>query len=138
MNIDYINFLPPNGNIETKPVLKKAAEAHRYLAELKGIANTIPNQNILIDTLSLQEAKESSAIENIVSTFDDIYQSNAVANNYISSSAKEVHAYSKALKVGFELIKKKMAYSQQVIFLKYRAILKIIMLVSGNYPGQFY
>ena len=106
MNIEYINFLPPNGNIETKPVLKKAAEAHRYLAELKGIANTIPNQNILIDTLSLQEAKESSAIENIVSTFDDIYQSNAVANNYISSSAKEVHAYSKALKVGFELIKK--------------------------------
>lgn len=106
MNIDYINFLPPSGNIETKLVLKKAAEAHRYLAELKGIANTIPNQNILIDTLSLQEAKESSAIENIVSTFDDIYQSNAAANNYISSSAKEVHAYSKALKVGFELIKK--------------------------------
>ncbi|MFM9945869.1 MAG: Fic/DOC family N-terminal domain-containing protein, partial [Bacteroidia bacterium] len=105
MNTD-IGFLPPKGNMETKAVLKMAAEAHRHLAELKGIANTIPNQNILIDTLSLQEAKESSAIENIISTFDDIYQSNALTNNYISSAAKEVHAYSKALKVGFELIKR--------------------------------
>lgn len=99
-------LLPPKEILETKAVLKKAAEAHRYLAELKGVANSIPNQNILIDTLSLQEARESSAIENIVSTFDDIYQSNAAANSFISSAAKEVHAYSKALKIGFELVKK--------------------------------
>jgi len=100
-----IGFLPPPGNIESKAVLKKTAEAHRYLAELKGVANTIPNQQILIDTLSLQEARESSAIENIISTFDDVYQSNAAAGIFASSMAKEVHAYSRALKRGFELVK---------------------------------
>lgn len=101
-----IQLLPPTENIETKAVLKKAAEAHRYLAELKGVAHSIPNQNILIDTLSLQEARESSAIENIISTFDDVYQSNSNSNTFISQAAKEVHAYSKALKVGFELVQK--------------------------------
>lgn len=42
--------LPPNIEIETKLVLKQAAQAHRYLAELKGVAKTIPNQKILINT----------------------------------------------------------------------------------------
>lgn len=101
-----IKLLPPNGAIESKAVLKKLAEAHRYLAELKGIANTIPNQNILIDTLSLQEARESSAIENIISTFDDVYQSREAGNSFVSPAAKEVHDYSRALKIGFDLVKK--------------------------------
>lgn len=101
-----ISLLPPLENLETIPVLKKTVEAHRYLAELKAIAQTIPNQNILINTLSLQEARESSAIENIVSTYDDVYQSNYERNTFISTTAKEVHAYSKALKIGFELVEK--------------------------------
>lgn len=101
-----IKLLPPDGMIESKAVLKKVAEAHRYLAELKGVANTIPNQHILIDTLSLQEARESSAIENIISTFDDVYQSREAGNAFVSAAAKEVHDYSKALKVGFDLVKK--------------------------------
>jgi Fic family protein len=104
--MSQIELLPPKTNIETKAILKKVAEAHRYLAELKGVARSIPNQSILIDTLSLQEARESSAIENIISTFDDIYQSNSQNDTYISYAAKEVHAYSNALKVGFELVKK--------------------------------
>ncbi|MEO6130504.1 MAG: Fic/DOC family N-terminal domain-containing protein, partial [Saprospiraceae bacterium] len=66
--MSHIPFLPPP-DIETKAVLKKVAHAHRYLAELKGLAARIPNQEILIDTLGLQEARESSAIENIISTF---------------------------------------------------------------------
>jgi len=106
MNLTKIELLPPKGEIETKAVLKKTAEAHRYLAELKGRAHSIPNQNILIDTLSLQEARESSAIENIISTFDEVYLSNYNSKSYVSSAAKEVHAYSKALKTGFELVKK--------------------------------
>lgn len=101
-----LTLLPPKENLETKAVLRKAAEAHRYLAELKGAANSIPNQSILIDTLALQEARESSAIENIISTFDDVYQSNSASHSYVSSAAKEVHAYSNALKIGFELVKK--------------------------------
>lgn len=101
-----MELLPPKGDIETKAILKKVAEAHRHLAELKGVAHSIPNQNILIDTLSLQEARESLAIENIISTFDDIYQSNSKNEIYISATAKEVHAYSRALKIGFDLVKK--------------------------------
>lgn len=61
-----IALLLPTDEIETKAVLKQTAEAHRYLAELKGVAASMPNQSILIDTLSLQEARESSAIENII------------------------------------------------------------------------
>ena len=58
--------LPPRDDLETPDVLRLAALAHRRLAEVKGKAFSIPNQAILIDTLSLQEAKASSEIENIV------------------------------------------------------------------------
>ncbi|MEI7628110.1 MAG: Fic/DOC family N-terminal domain-containing protein [Bacteroidota bacterium] len=71
------------------------------------MTRSISNQTILIDTLSLQEARESSAIENIISTFDDIYQSSSQNDTYISYAVKEEHAYSKALKIGFEMVKKK-------------------------------
>ena len=98
-------ILPSPDVIETRNVLRKVAEAHRYLAELKGLADKIPNQEILIDTLGLQEARESSAIENIISTFSDIYQSDVESNTFISPAAKEVHAYANALRRGFELVK---------------------------------
>jgi hypothetical protein len=61
-------LLPPSIQLETPAVLKKAARAHRFLAELKGRCRAIPNQGILISTLALQEAKDSSEIENIVTT----------------------------------------------------------------------
>jgi len=66
--------LPPDADLETKAILKKTASAHRYLAELKGISASIPNQGILINTLALQEAKDSSAIENIITTHDDLFR----------------------------------------------------------------
>lgn len=110
-----ISLLPPVGDVETKTVLRKTAEAHRYLAELKGIAGTMPNQNILIDTLSLQEARESSAIENIISTFDDVYQSNDQSKSFASAAAKEVHAYSRALKKGYELVKAQGLLTNKII-----------------------
>lgn len=93
--------------IETRKVLKKLASARAALAELKGIAATIPNEQILIDTLSLQEAKDSSAIENIVTTHDELYQSNVVKSTYSSAAAKEVHKYAEALKSGFAEVRKK-------------------------------
>jgi len=65
--------LPPEG-LETISVLKALAPAHRYLAELKGAAQSIPNQGILIDSLALQEAKASSEIENIVTTHDELFR----------------------------------------------------------------
>jgi Fic family protein len=98
--------LPLKIDVETKAVLKKAAAARGALAELKGIITSIPNENILIETLSLREARESSAIENIISTLAEVYQSNLFAHQFASPAAKEVHQYADALKTGFALIKK--------------------------------
>jgi Fic family protein len=96
--------LPLAIDVESKAVLKRLPKAHAALAELKGIASTIPNQVILINTLGLQEAKDSSAIENIITTHDDLYKSGLNIETVKSLSAKEVQNYISALKVGFELV----------------------------------
>ncbi len=88
---------------ETVAILKKMAAASRQLAELKGVAATIPNQGILIDTLFMQEAKESSAIENIVTTHDELFKQNLFPEIQ-NLAAKEVKRYVEALRVGFELV----------------------------------
>ncbi len=81
--------LPPQGELETKAVLKLASIAHRFLAELKGRAAAIPNQGILIETLSLQEAKASSEIENIIITQDEIFKATLFTENPSFAVAKE-------------------------------------------------
>jgi hypothetical protein len=53
-----LESLPVRTDIETKAVLKQSIIAHRYLAELKGVSATIPNEQILINTLTLQEARD--------------------------------------------------------------------------------
>ena len=93
-----IPMLPLSIELETRAVLKKLAKAHNALAELKGISLIIPNQSILINTLSLQEAKDSSAIENIITTHDELYQSDASTKQFASSEAKEVYNYAAALR----------------------------------------
>ena len=98
--------LPFAQDPESKAVLKKLTLAHKALAELNGVSETIPNQVILLNTLSLQEAKDSSAIENIITTHDELYSSDFDAQHFSSTAAKEVHNYATALKQGFERIKK--------------------------------
>lgn len=100
-----LELLPFPQEIETTAVLKKLARAHQALAELKGVAASIPNEGILISTLSLQEAKDSSAIENIITTHDDLYRSDSVARLFASVAAKEVHNYASALHHGFQQVK---------------------------------
>lgn len=90
---------------ETRAVLKKAAEAHRYLAELKGVAATIPNEEILINTLTLQEARHSSEIENIITTQDDIYRALVADEASVSPETKEVQDYATALRAGFRQVR---------------------------------
>jgi Fic family protein len=101
-----LRLLPDIGEIETRTVLKKLARAHQALAELKGVAATIPNQGILISTLSLQEAKDSSAIENIITTDDELYRSNSATLQFVTTAAKEVHSYATALRNGFERVER--------------------------------
>ncbi|MCC5812051.1 MAG: Fic family protein [Ectothiorhodospiraceae bacterium] len=90
---------------ETRTVLKKAAEAHRYLAELKGVAATIPNEEILINTLTLQEARHSSEIENIITTQDDLYRAVVADDASVSPETKEVQDYATALRAGFRSVR---------------------------------
>lgn len=98
--------LPLKKDIETKEILRATISAHRTLAELKGIANSLPNQKIVINTLVLQEAKDSSEIENIITTYDEIYRSD-ISDSFINSDIKEVQNYKDALNLGFEIIKTK-------------------------------
>lgn len=90
---------------ETRAVLKKAAQAHRYLAELKGVAATIPNEEILINTLTLQEARHSSEIENIITTQDDLYRAAVADEASIDPQTKEVQDYATALRAGFRSVR---------------------------------
>jgi Fic family protein len=87
--------------------MKKTALARSALAEMKGAALSIPNQSILINTLSLQEAKDSSAIENIITTHDELYQADYLKNQFKTIASKEVHKYAEALRWGFETVKEK-------------------------------
>jgi len=101
-----IPTLPLQIDLESKTVLRQLNQANKKLAELKGVALTIPNESILINTLILQEAKESSAVENIITTHDDLYKADAGLTAFaVSSSTKEVVLYSDALKRGFDLIR---------------------------------
>lgn len=97
--------LPLNIDFETKAVLKKLAGAHRALAELKGVAQTMPRQDILINTLAFQEAKDSSEVENIVTTHDELYKGSLGLDKFVSPATKEVQNYVAALKRGYELVK---------------------------------
>ena len=90
--------------VETPAVLRKLAAASRQLAELKGVAASIPHQGILINTLGMQEAKDSSAIENIVTTHDELFRDAAFPEDAANPAAKEVLRYRQALRIGYEAV----------------------------------
>ncbi len=99
--------LPPKTEIETTRILRKVAKARAALAEMKGIGATIPNQAMLINSLTLQEAKDSSAIENIITTQDELFIAFATQEKNLDPQVKEVLSYREALWLGYELVKKR-------------------------------
>ena len=100
--------LPLPYDLETKDILKQVNKATRKLAELKGVAQTIPNERILISSLTLQEAKDSSAVENIVTTQDDLYRAGLDINHqFINAATKEVLYYREAINEGFRMVRNK-------------------------------
>jgi Fic family protein len=104
-----MNAVPPldalsAARFERPDILKKLASASRALAELKGVAESIPHQGILINTLGLREAKDSSAIENIVTTHDELFREEVFPGSPGSAAAKEVQRYRQALRVGFDAV----------------------------------
>jgi Fic family protein len=90
---------------DTPAILKRLTSASRKLAELKGIAASIPNQGILINALGLQEAKDSSEIENIVTTHDELFKDEVLPEAFANPAAKEVLRYRQALHLGYKLVR---------------------------------
>ncbi|WP_086251023.1 Fic family protein [Campylobacter devanensis] len=108
--------LPLGIDLETKEILKQVNLANKALAELKGVAHTIPNEGVLINSLVIQEAKESSEVENIVTTHDEIFQADLSVSNYaVSSAAKEVMNYREAMLEGFSRVKENMLLTNNII-----------------------
>ncbi|KCV16355.1 Fic/DOC family N-terminal domain-containing protein, partial [Bordetella holmesii] len=85
-------------------MLKACIEARAALAELKQAAELIPNQAMLINTIPLLEAKDSSEIENIVTTTDQLFQY-AQGHDNADPATKEALRYRTALHQGFQSLK---------------------------------
>lgn len=124
---DFLKKLPPDVELETKNVLKQLTKSHRALAELKGYADMIPNKNILINAITINEAKDSSEIENIVTTHDELFKVMS-GENYQSPAAKEVVKYRAAIWKGYNLINEKE-------FLSINMIIEIQNLIESNRAG---
>lgn len=103
--LQSLELLNPE-RFDTPPILKGLTSASRALAELKGVAASIPNQGILINTLGLQEAKDSSEIENIVTTHDELFKGDVLPDTFANPAAKEVLRYRQALHLGYRQVQK--------------------------------
>lgn len=103
--------LPPKEDLESSVLLKKAIQANKFLAELKGYCETLPNPELLLNTVILQESKDSSAIENIVTTQDDLYRAILSPSEMMPSNTKEVISYRRAMYVGLEEINRKPVFT---------------------------
>jgi Fic family protein len=100
--------LPPKETLETVEILKLCINANKLLAELKGYCQTLPNPNLLLNTIILQESKESNAIENIVTTQDELYKATLGFDEGIkNSTAKEVLQYRQAMYWGLHQMQQK-------------------------------
>ncbi len=102
--ISDLYAFPPGRIAQSESLTSQLIMAHRRLAELKGVAPLLPNQDILLNTLALQEAKDSSAIENIITSQDELFKQELDIPQFNNAAAKEVGRYSEALKLGFERI----------------------------------
>ena len=121
---------PPRERYETTAILKQEAVSRAALAELKGYAHIIPNQEILINAIVLREAKDSSEIENIVTTQDELYQAITLkSQRNVDSAAKEVVSYREALWHGYDVLNDKG-------FLSTNDIASIQRIIVGNDAGM--
>lgn len=99
-------LLPPKSDLETKVILKQCIQARAALAELKGAGELIPNPSVLINTLPLLEAQASSAIENIITTTDRLFQFRDLDES-ADAATREALRYSQALLKGFQSLQKR-------------------------------
>ena len=127
-------LLPPKAEIESTSILKKTIVASRALSELKGAITKLPNPNLFIDTIQLQEAHASSAIENIVTTHDELFKSSIAKKKTDNPAIKEVLHYKDALWHGLSAIKKRSILTTN-LFIKLVQIIKENKSGIRNSPG---
>ena len=114
MPFDNLPDLPPQIELDSAGILKAAIQANRYLAELKGYCQTLPNPNLLLNTVILQESRDSSAIENIVTTQDELYQAILNPTENLPSTVKEVISYKEAVYVGIRELERINAFTSNL------------------------
>ncbi len=135
-NKPYNNLpiLPPDDkeviNIEVLQALNKANKA---LAELKGLAQKLPNQSMLVNTIALREAKASTEIENIFTTDDELYKSLTLNESALTGNAKEVLNYRQAMWIGYNKITQKGKFDTDSLIEIYQEIKQVR---DGIRPSQ--
>lgn len=120
--------LPPPGFEESPEILRQLAKASRYLGELNGLCASLPDPQLLINTIVLQESKDSSAIENIVTTQDELYKA-ASEEMTATHAAKEVLNYKEALYTGLDRMK------EQANLLLANTMTGIVQTIKQNESG---
>lgn len=120
--------LPPADFQESEDILRHLAKASRYLGELNGLCASLPDPQLLINTIVLQESKDSSAIENIVTTQDELYKA-ATEEAIASHAAKEVLSYREALYAGLE----KMQAQKNLLLTN--TMVEIVQTIKQNKSG---
>ncbi len=123
-----LQSLPPENFVESPEILRHLAKAARYLGELNGLCASLPDPQLLINTIVLQESKDSSAIENIVTTQDELYKA-ASEEGTGSHAAKEVLKYREALYVGLE----KMTAQKNLLLTN--TMVEIVQTIKQNKSG---
>ncbi len=122
-------FLPPEKKlIETLPVLRQLVKSAVVLAELKGLANTLPNPQILLNAVILKEARASSEIENVITTQDKLYEALSAKAAQADAPTKEVLRYREAMLRGYYLLQKRG-------FLNTNTIIEIQKTLEHNNAG---
>lgn len=129
-NIPYneLPALPPSTDIESREVLKKTIDASRSLAKLNGAIRNLPNPQIFLDSIHLQEAKASSEVENIITTNDDLFRQVVADKNLENPRTKEVINYKNALWHGLNKL-------EQAPFITTNLCIEIVQHIKQNTSG---
>lgn len=114
--------------VETVPVLRQVVKSAIALAELKGLAHTLPNPTILLNAVILKEARASSEIENVVTTHDKLYQALSAKGIEVDPATKEVLRYREAVLEGYRTVEKRG-------FLNTNAIIAVQEILEENKAG---
>ncbi len=127
-------LLPVKAKLESAVIIKKLISASRALSELKGAITNLPNPTLFIDTINLQEAQASSAIENIITTQDELFRATIADKSIDDHATKEVIHYKDALWYGIEQLNRKPVLSTN-LFIAVMQIVKENQSGIRNVPG---